>query len=152
MNRIPFKNHVHISGFIGNDPQVRFLPAGDAVMSLRIATKHFWKNAAGEWKSATEWHTAVLYRQLAQLAEECLFKKGDFIDLEGRVHTREWLDDHQHKHVSREIIAERFHRVDLPIIPKAADQSEQQGLEDRPSGSNYESQSSESLEAFKKLT
>jgi single-strand DNA-binding protein len=152
MNRIPFKNHVHISGFIGNVPQMRYLSAGDAVTSLRIATKYFWKDADGEWKSATEWHTAVLYRQLAELASYYSFKKGEFIDLEGRIHTREWLDDRQHKHVSREIIAERFHRVDLMADPKVIYQSQQQEGEDAVSGNRFDSQGSDTLEAFKKLT
>jgi single-strand DNA-binding protein len=152
MNSIPYKNHVHVSGFVGNDPQLRFLPAGDPVMSLRIATKHFWRDTSGDWKSGTEWHTAVLYRQLAQLAQSYVFKKGDFIDLEGRAHTREWIDDRQHKHVSREIIAERFHRVDLPVIQKATDLSGHRDHDDTNSGGRCETHGLDALETFKKLT
>jgi single-strand DNA-binding protein len=152
VNHIPFKNHVHISGFIGNDPQLRFLPAGDPVMSLRIATKHFWKDSAGEWKSAAEWHTAVLYRQLAQLAHSYAFRKGHFIHLEGRLHTREWVDDRQHKHVSREIIAERFHLVNLPEIQKGTHPPEHQGMEEFSVTNHSESQGPDALETFRKLT
>jgi single-strand DNA-binding protein len=152
MNGIPYKNHVHISGFVGNDPEIRFLPTGDPVMSLRIATKHFWKDAGGEWKTATEWHTAVFYRQLAHLAHSYGFKKGDFIDLEGRLHTREWVDDHQHKRASREVIADRFHRVDLPVIQKHADPSEHQDLEEASTANHSEVQGPDALETFRKLT
>jgi single-strand DNA-binding protein len=152
MSAVPYKNHVHIAGFVGNDPELRFLPTGDPVMSIRIATKHFWKDGAGEWKTSTEWHTAVFYRQLAQIANAYGFKKGDFIDLEGRLHTREWVDDHQHKRASREVIADRCHRVDLAAFPKLIDQSEHQDLEVSTSNSRREYQASDSLEAFKKLT
>jgi len=152
MNITPYQNHVHIAGFVGNDPELRFLPAGDPVMSLRIATKHFWKDAAGEWKTTTEWHTAVFYRQLAHMAHSYGFKKGDFVDLEGRLHTREWVDDHQHKRASREVIADRCHRVDLPAFPKAVDQPRHQDLEISTSSSRFESQGPDTLEAFKKLT
>ncbi len=153
MNSIPYENHIHVAGFVGNDSQLRFLPAGDAVLSLRVATRHFWKDLSGEWQSATEWHTAVFYRQLAELANSYGFKKGDFVDLEGRHHTREWQDESNRKHASREIIVERFHRVDLTVIQK----------QDEAPGSSQENEEShavhhmtqagpDSLDAFRKLT
>jgi single-strand DNA-binding protein len=152
VNHIPFKNHVRISGFVGNDPQLRFLPAGDPVMSLRVATKHSWRDSGGDWKSATEWHTAVLYRQLAELAHSYGFKRGDFIDLEGRLHTREWVDERQHKHVSREIVTDRFHRVDLPVIQKATGTPEQQDAAEARSAEPSEPQIPDALDIFRKLT
>jgi single-strand DNA-binding protein len=152
MNITPYQNHVHIAGFVGNDPELRFLPAGDPVMSIRIATKHFWKDATGEWKTTTEWHTAVFYRQLAHMAHSYGFKKGDFIDLEGRLHTREWVDDHQHKRASREVIADRCHRVDLAVIQKDNNPEEEQDLKGSRAVNQCESLGPDALEAFRKLT
>lgn len=155
MNSVPYKNHAHVAGFIGNDPQMRFLPGGDPVLSLRIATKHFWKDLAGEWKSATEWHSAVFYRQLADLANSLGFKKGDFIDLEGRLHTREWQDENKRKHASREVIVERFHRVDMAALQKQEEASGSFQDLDACSITNHPipgPAGSDGLETFRKLT
>jgi single-strand DNA-binding protein len=153
MNPILYRNHAHIAGFLGNDPQLRFLPGGDSVLSLRVATKSFWKDAAGEWKSATEWHTAVFYRQLADLAHAQTLKKGDFIDLEGRLHTREWQDDHNHKRVSREIIVDRFHRVDIAALQQPDGSSMlQQDVDASHTNDHPTAGGPDSLETFKKLT
>ncbi len=153
MNSVPYKNHAHVAGFVGNDPQMRFLPGGDAVMSLRVATKHFWKDLSGEWKSATEWHTAVFYRQLAELANSYAFKKGEFIDLEGRLHTREWQDEQKRRHASREVLVERFHRVDLAALQKQ-DQTlgTSQDTDDSHSHDHPVSGGPDGLDAFRKLT
>lgn len=153
MNNIPYKNHTHVAGFVGNDSQLRFLPAGDAVLSLRVATRHFWKDLSGEWQSASEWHTAVFYRQLAELANSYGFKKGDFVDLEGRHHTREWQDENSRKHASREIIVERFHRVDLTVIQKQDEAPESsQEIELSRAANLTASVGPDSLDAFRKLT
>lgn len=153
MNSIPYKNHTHIAGFVGNDPQLRFLPAGDAVLSIRVATRHFWKDLSGEWQSASEWHTAVFYRQLAELANSYGFKKGDFIDLEGRHHTREWQDDNNRKHASREIIVERFHRVGLTVLQKQDEApGSSQEIEESHAAHHTAPAGPDSLDSFRKLT
>lgn len=153
MNPILYRNYAHISGFVGNDPQLRFLPGGDSVLSLRVATRSFWKDAAGEWRSSTEWHTAVFYRQLAESAHAQTLKNGDFIDLEGRLHTREWQDDHNHKRASREIIVDRFHRVDITVLQQPGDSSQ---LPVSTNGSldadHPDPSGTDGLEAFRKLT
>ena len=153
MNSIPYMNRTHVAGFVGNDPQLRFLPAGDPVLSLRVATRHYWKDLSGEWQSATEWHTVIFYRQFADLANSFGFKKGDFVDLEGRHHTREWQDDSNRKHASREIIVERFHRVDLSAIQKHDEApGSSQEIEESPAANLTASVGPDSLDAFRKLT
>jgi single stranded DNA-binding protein len=110
--RIPYKNSVVFAGFIGNEVEARALGSGDAVCSIRIASKHSWKDATQGWKESTEWATAVFYRQDASdVAEAC--NKGDFIHVEGRKFSREWEDSAKVKRRSEEIIVTSWHKVDI---------------------------------------
>lgn len=109
MARIPYKNRVQLCGNVGNNPEMRYMPNGDAVLSLRLATQESWKDGKGEWQTHTEWHTVVMYRKLAERAAD--YKKGDCIDLEGRKYTRVWKDDKNTERKSVEIIVDDHHRV-----------------------------------------
>jgi len=110
--RIPYKNSVVFAGFIGNEVEARALGSGDAVCSIRIASKHSWKDATQGWKESTEWATAVFYRQDANdVAAAC--SKGDFIHVEGRKFSREWTDTAKVKRRSEEIIVTGWHKVDI---------------------------------------
>lgn len=111
MARIPYKNRVELCGNVGNEPTIRYMPNGDAVLSLRLATQESWKDAKDQWQTHTEWHTVVMYRKLAERAEG--YKKGDCIHVDGRKFTRQWTDDKNVKRTSVEIIAEDHHRVAL---------------------------------------
>lgn len=84
-------NKQSIAGFIGNDPVIRYLPSGTAVLELRVATTSSWKKG-DEWQSHTEWHNCVFYKKLAEEVIE-LYKKGQGIFIEGRSLTRKWVSN-----------------------------------------------------------
>ena len=85
-------NKVILIGNLGADPEIRHMPNGDAVANLRIATSEQWKDkSTGEKKEATEWHTLVAYRRLAEIIGDYV-KKGSQIYVEGRLKTEKWQD------------------------------------------------------------
>src|SRR5690242_11520671 len=85
-------NKVILVGNLGADPESRYLPNGDAVTNVRLATTDSWKDKnSGERKEITEWHRVVFYRRLAEIAAQYL-KKGSQVYLEGRIRTRKWQD------------------------------------------------------------
>lgn len=85
-------NKVILVGNLGADPDTRYMPNGDAVCNIRLATTEAWKDKqSGEKKELTEWHRVVFYRKIAEIASQYL-KKGSQIYLEGRIRTRKWTD------------------------------------------------------------
>lgn len=85
-------NKVILIGNLGRDPEVRYLPNGDAACTLSLATSEQWKDKnTGERKEAVEWHNLSFYGRLAEIAGEYL-KKGSSIYVEGSLRTRKWQD------------------------------------------------------------
>ena len=85
-------NKVILIGRLGNDPEVKFLPNGDAVANLSIATSEKWKDkATGQPQEKTEWHRVVFFKRQAEVAGEYL-RKGSNIYVEGKLETRKWQD------------------------------------------------------------
>ena len=85
-------NKVILIGHLGADPDLRDLPDGTPVASLRLATTETWKDqATGEKREPTEWHRLSLFRGLADIASRYL-KKGSPVYVEGRLRTRKWTD------------------------------------------------------------
>lgn len=85
-------NKVILIGHLGQDPEVRYMPNGDAVANLRLATSSSWKDKqTGEKQERTEWHTVVCFKRLAEIAGEYL-KKGAQVYIEGELQTRKWQD------------------------------------------------------------
>lgn len=98
-------NKVILVGNLGADPEVRYLPNGDAVTNIRIATTESWKDKnTGEKKELTEWHRVVFYRKLAEIAGQYL-KKGSQVYIEGRLRTRKWQGQDGQDRYSTEIEA-----------------------------------------------
>ena len=98
-------NKVIIVGNLGADPETRYMPNGDAVCNIRVATTESWKDkASGEKKEITEWHRVVFYRKLAEIAGQYL-KKGSQVYLEGRIRTRKWTDKEGQERYTTEIEA-----------------------------------------------
>ena len=96
-------NKVIIVGFLGNDPEVRTMPAGDLVVNISVATSESWTDKnSGEKKTQTEWHRIVLYRRLAEIAGQYL-TKGSQIYIEGRLKTRKWQDSNGQDRYTTEI-------------------------------------------------
>ena len=84
-------NKVIIVGNLGKDPEVRYMPNGDAVANFTVATSESWKDQQGQQQERTEWHNIVMYRRLAEIAGEYL-KKGSKVYLEGKLQTSKWQD------------------------------------------------------------
>jgi single-strand DNA-binding protein len=98
-------NKVILVGNLGKDPEVRYMPNGEAVCNFSIATTDSWKDKAGEKQERTEWHNIVMYRKLAEIAGEYL-KKGRPVYVEGRLQTRKWQDKEGADRYTTEIIAD----------------------------------------------
>jgi single-strand DNA-binding protein len=99
-------NKVIIVGNLGADPETRFLPSGDAVANIRVATTDRWKDkASGEMKETTEWHRIAFFGRLAEIAGEYL-KKGSQVYVEGSLRTRKWQDKDGQDRYSTEIRGE----------------------------------------------
>ncbi len=99
-------NKVILVGNLGADPETKYLPSGDAVANIRIATTDRWKDkASGEMKEATEWHRIAFFGRLAEIAGQYL-KKGSQVYVEGRIRTRKWQDKEGQDRYSTEIVAD----------------------------------------------
>jgi single-strand DNA-binding protein len=84
-------NKVILIGRLGKDPETRYLPSGDAVTSITIATTEKWKDKNGEMKEETEWHQVSLFTRLAEIAAKYL-TKGSLVYIEGTIKTRKYTD------------------------------------------------------------
>ena len=84
-------NKVIIVGNLGKDPEVKYMPNGNAVANFTVATSESWKDQQGVQQERTEWHNIVMYRRLAEIAGEYL-KKGSKVYLEGKLQTSKWQD------------------------------------------------------------
>ena len=85
-------NKVILVGNLGQDPEVRYMPNGNAVANFSVATSESWKDRqTGETRDRTEWHRVVVFGKLAEIAGEYI-KKGTQVYLEGQLQTRKWQD------------------------------------------------------------
>jgi single-strand DNA-binding protein len=102
-------NKVIIVGNLGRDPETRYLPSGEAVTNISVATTETWKDkTSGEKKEATEWHRISFFGKLAEIAGEYL-KKGSQVYVEGQLRTRKYQDKETGKdRYSTEIRADRM--------------------------------------------
>ncbi|MDT0582228.1 single-stranded DNA-binding protein [Brumicola blandensis] len=100
-------NKVILVGNLGNDPEVRYMPNGNAVANLSIATSESWKDQQGQLQERTEWHKVTMYRRLAEVAGEYL-KKGSQIYLEGKLQTRKWQDQQGNDRYTTEVICDQM--------------------------------------------
>ncbi|MFJ9450816.1 MULTISPECIES: single-stranded DNA-binding protein [unclassified Herbaspirillum] len=99
-------NKVIIVGNLGRDPETRYMPNGEAVTNVAVATTESWKDKnSGEKKELTEWHRITFYRKLAEIAGQYL-KKGSQVYVEGRLQTRKWTDKDGVEKYTTEIIAD----------------------------------------------
>jgi single-strand DNA-binding protein len=100
-------NKVILVGNLGKDPEVRYMPNGEAVCNFSIATTDSWKDKAGAKQERTEWHNIVMYRKLAEIAGEYL-KKGSPVYIEGRLQTRKWQTKEGQDRYTTEIISDQM--------------------------------------------
>jgi single-strand DNA-binding protein len=101
-------NKVILVGNLGADPEVRYLPSGDAIANIRLATTDRYKDkASGEMKEPTEWHRVAFFGRLAEIVNEYL-KKGSAVYIEGRLRTRKWQGQDGQDRYSTEIVADQM--------------------------------------------
>lgn len=101
-------NKVILVGNVGLDPEVRTTDSGIKVARLKVATtERQYNKQTNESRELTEWHTIILWRNLAEVTEKYV-KKGSQLYIEGRLRTREWTDKDNIKRYSTEIIADEL--------------------------------------------
>jgi single-strand DNA-binding protein len=101
-------NKVILVGNLGKDPEVRYMPNGNAVANITLATSESWKDKqTGEPQEKTEWHRIVLFRRLGEIAGEYL-KKGSQVYIEGKLQTRKWQDNSGNDRYTTEIVADNM--------------------------------------------
>lgn len=105
-------NKVMLIGRLGADPEVRYMPSGGAVTTIRLATTRRWKDRqTGERKEETEWHRVVFFTRLAEIAGEYL-KKGSQVYVEGRIRTQKWQGQDGQDRYTTEIVADNMNMLD----------------------------------------
>jgi single-strand DNA-binding protein len=97
-------NRVMLIGNLGKDPDVRYMPTGEAVTNITLATVEIWKDKNGDKQEKTDWHRVTFYRKLAEIAGQYL-KKGRSVYVEGRMETRRWTDREGVERYTTEVIA-----------------------------------------------
>ena len=98
-------NKVIILGNLGSEPDARYMPNGNAVTNISVATTDSWKDKESQERiEKTEWHRVVFFGRLAEIASEYL-KKGSQVYVEGRLQTRKWEDKEGNDRWTTEIVA-----------------------------------------------
>jgi len=105
-------NKVILIGNLGQDPEVRYMPNGNAVTNISVATSESWKDKnTGADQERTEWHRVVMFRRLAEIAGEYL-RKGSKVYIEGKLQTRKWQDQQGQDRYTTEIVADQMQMLD----------------------------------------
>lgn len=128
-------NKVILLGNLGKDPEMRHTPNGVPVCSFPVATSETYTDRqSGEKRTQTEWHNVVLWRRLAEIAEQYL-RKGSQVYIEGKIRTRSWDDENGNKRYTTEVVGDQMQLLGRP-----------QGEDNRPpqqqSQQQYQSQQS----------
>lgn len=133
-------NKVILVGNLGADPEVRYLPSGDAVANIRLATTDRYKDkASGDYKEVTEWHRVNFFGRLAEIVSEYL-KKGSSIYIEGRIRTRKWQDQAGQDRYSTEIVADQMQMLGSRGDGAAPQQQPRQQQQGKPQQSQRQQQ------------
>lgn len=107
-------NKVIIVGNLGHDPEIRYMPSGDAIANIAVATSYHHKDRnTGEQKELTEWHRIAFFGRLAEIVGQYL-KKGSSVYVEGRLQTRKYTDKDGVERYATDIIAENMQMLGGP--------------------------------------
>jgi single-strand DNA-binding protein len=128
-------NKVILVGTCGQDPEVRYLPNGNAVTNLSLATSEQWTDKqSGQKVERTEWHRVSMFGKVAEIAGEYL-RKGSQVYIEGKLQTREWEKDGI-KRYTTEIVVDMQGTMQLLGGRPQGDQNAQGG--GNGGGNNYQ--------------
>ena len=115
-------NKVILVGNLGADPDTRYMPSGDAVTNIRLATSRSWKDRnTGEQQERTEWHRVALFRGMAETAAQYL-RKGSRVYIEGELRTRKWQDRDGNDRYTTEVVVDGF-RGEMVMLDGRSDSS-----------------------------
>ncbi|HZH65452.1 MAG TPA: single-stranded DNA-binding protein [Flavisolibacter sp.] len=104
-------NRVTLIGNLGKDPDIQHLEGNIGVAKFPLATTETFKDRTGKLISQTEWHTVVLWRGLAELAQKYLHK-GSLVYIEGRLRTRSWDDKEGSRKFATEVVGDNLIMLD----------------------------------------
>nr|AGC71904.1 single-stranded DNA-binding protein [uncultured bacterium A1Q1_fos_25] len=104
-------NRVQLEGFTGADAEFKYLPSGQPVANLSVATNERYKDGKGNDQEKTEWHRIVVFGKAAERASK--IRKGQLVTLEGKLQTRSWEGKDGKKQYSTEVVAHRVHVIQL---------------------------------------
>ncbi|MCL4120386.1 UNVERIFIED_CONTAM: hypothetical protein GTU68_040712 [Idotea baltica] len=105
-------NKVILVGNVGKDPEAKYMPNGDAVTNITVATSESWKDKqTGQQQERTEWHRIVFFKKLAEIAAKYL-KKGSKVYIEGSLRTRKWQGQDGQDRYTTEIVASELQMLD----------------------------------------
>ena len=127
-------NRVMLIGNLGKDPDVQVLEGNIAVAKFPLATTETFKDRGGKLVSQTEWHTIVLWRGLAELAQKYLHK-GSLVYIEGRLRTRNWDDKEGHRKFATEVVGgtpEELRKLQIGSTHTDSTHSENLGSHEAP--------------------
>lgn len=128
-------NRVILIGNLGQDPEVRYLPNGNAVTNITLATSETWKDReTGQPQERTEWHRVVFFGKLAEIAGEYL-KKGSKVYVEGQLRTRKWQGQDGQDRYTTEIVCDingQMQMLDGAPQDQQQRQAPQQNQQQRP--------------------
>lgn len=128
-------NKVQLIGNLGKDPDVRYMPSGEAVTNITLATTDTWKDkTSGDTKEATEWHRVVFFKKLAEIAGQYL-KKGSQVYIEGSLKTRKWTDKDGQERYTTEIVADEMKMLGSRGQSSGSESGQSSGGQ-RPTGGN----------------
>lgn len=114
---MPSVNKAILIGHLGKDPEVKYLPNGDPVANVSLATTEKWKDKSGASQERTEWHRLSFFGGVAGVVEKYC-KKGDAIYVEGRIQTRKWQDRDGNDRYTTEIVCDQMKMLGGKSEPK----------------------------------
>lgn len=127
-------NKVIVVGHLGNDPDIRYAPSGDAIANLSIATSEKYKDKSGQMQESTEWHRVSFFGKTAEVCGQYL-KKGSLVYVEGSLRTRKWTDKDGIERYTTEIRGDRMQML--------SGKSEQSGADSASTHSQQRANSSQ---------
>jgi single-strand DNA-binding protein len=106
-------NKVMVIGYVGRDPEMRYMPSGTPVTSFGVGATRSWTSSEGEHREETEWFNVVAWGNLAEICKQYL-DKGRRVYVEGRLQTRSWDDQEGKKCFRTELVAREMIMLDSP--------------------------------------
>ena len=134
-------NKVTLVGRLGADPEIRTLSSGAMVAKFSVATSESYKDRSGQWQEETQWHDVILWRNLAERAQQYL-KKGSLVYLDGKLTHRKWQDKEGNPRKTTEVVGSFFRMLDGR---RDGNEDEETSTPASPAGSHPQMESEDDL-------